>query len=170
MGKYDPWDAFFADLDGTEHRFTLGDFEELSSVDVPPSARTYKEWWSGNPYYAKWRTHGWYATLHRDEGEVTFSKVAPQRGRPSRRSSQAPPRREPVRRSTATEVDIILVGCVSQKGDRPVRARDLYVSSLWGKRRAYAEASGKPWMILSDRKSTRLNFSHTDISRMPSSA
>lgn len=45
--------------------------------------------------------------------------------------------------------DIILVGCVQQKLDRQAPAADLYTSPLFRKRRAYAEATGKPWAILS---------------------
>jgi hypothetical protein len=45
--------------------------------------------------------------------------------------------------------DAILVGCVSQKADRPLPARDLYVSELFRRRRAFADASGIPWWILS---------------------
>lgn len=44
---------------------------------------------------------------------------------------------------------VLLVGCVSQKTDRPAPARDLYTSDLFHKRRAYAEASGRAWFILS---------------------
>jgi hypothetical protein len=43
----------------------------------------------------------------------------------------------------------ILLGCVKSKVDRPAAAKDLYCSPLWARRRAYAEASGLPWMILS---------------------
>jgi hypothetical protein len=38
---------------------------------------------------------------------------------------------------------------VKQKLDRPAPAKDLYVSPLWSGRRAYAEASGCQWLILS---------------------
>jgi len=149
MGKYDPWDAFFADLDGTEHRFTLGDFEELAGVDLPPSAHIHAPWWANIHYYSKWANHGWFAHPRLRDGVVVFSRSPSTRGRPPGRSSRPKRRPLPVVRSTDSEVDLILMGCVSQKGDRPVRARDLYVSPLWGKRRAYAEASGKPWLILS---------------------
>jgi hypothetical protein len=44
---------------------------------------------------------------------------------------------------------LILVGCVKQKLDRPALAAELYTSTLFRKRRAYAEASGNPWAILS---------------------
>jgi hypothetical protein len=38
---------------------------------------------------------------------------------------------------------------VKQKLDRPAEARDLYTSSLFRKGRAYADAAGCPWFILS---------------------
>jgi hypothetical protein len=44
---------------------------------------------------------------------------------------------------------VILIGCVSRKTMRPAPARDLYVSDLFRKRRSYAEASGRPWLIVS---------------------
>ena len=47
------------------------------------------------------------------------------------------------------QVDLILVGCVKSKRDHASLARDIYTSSLWQGRRAYAEAHGCPWYILS---------------------
>jgi hypothetical protein len=43
----------------------------------------------------------------------------------------------------------VLLGCVKSKVDHPAAAGSLYRSPLWQKRRAYAEASGLRWMILS---------------------
>ena len=45
--------------------------------------------------------------------------------------------------------DLILVGCVKTKRSHVAPARDLYDSTLWRWRRAYAEASGCRWYILS---------------------
>jgi hypothetical protein len=44
---------------------------------------------------------------------------------------------------------ILLVGCVSRKASSPMPARDLYTSELFRRRRAFAERSGHPWLILS---------------------
>lgn len=44
---------------------------------------------------------------------------------------------------------VILLGCVKEKLDHGAPAKDLYRSRLWKARRAYAEASGLPWLILS---------------------
>ena len=45
---------------------------------------------------------------------------------------------------------LVLVGCVATKHATGThRAADLYTSPLWKKRRAYAEASGRRWYIVS---------------------
>lgn len=44
---------------------------------------------------------------------------------------------------------VVIIGCVSQKLRKAAPARDLYVSDLFQARRAYAEARGVPWGILS---------------------
>ena len=48
-----------------------------------------------------------------------------------------------------TNPDIVLITCVKTKRRKPCAAKDLYVSSLFLKQRAYAEQSGVPWFILS---------------------
>lgn len=45
--------------------------------------------------------------------------------------------------------DAILVGCVSQKNETAMPAKELYRSELFRRRRLWAEASGKPWWIVS---------------------
>jgi len=47
------------------------------------------------------------------------------------------------------EVHIVLVACVKSKGTRPAAAKDLYISALFRKERAYAECAGVPSFILS---------------------
>lgn len=44
---------------------------------------------------------------------------------------------------------LVLVGCVKSKVYHRAPAKDLYNSTLWSKRRRYAELSGMPWAILS---------------------
>ena len=44
---------------------------------------------------------------------------------------------------------IILVGCGKTKLTTPAAAKDLYVGPLFKARRAFAEASGCPWFVLS---------------------
>lgn len=45
--------------------------------------------------------------------------------------------------------DVVLVGCVKTKLTHGALAQDLYVSDYFTKMRAYAEATGRPWFILS---------------------
>jgi len=45
--------------------------------------------------------------------------------------------------------DVVLVGCVKSKRDHGAPAKELYTSDYFSKMRAYAEASGLPWFILS---------------------
>lgn len=46
-------------------------------------------------------------------------------------------------------LSLIIIGCVKCKQDRPAPAAEMYTSDLWKKRRAYAEAAGVPWLIVS---------------------
>ena len=43
----------------------------------------------------------------------------------------------------------VLIGCVSRKEPTARAAKDLYRTELFSRRRAYAEASGQPWLIVS---------------------
>lgn len=45
--------------------------------------------------------------------------------------------------------DAVILGCVSKKRRGRAPAKDLYVSSMFQKRRRYAEASGLRWVIFS---------------------
>lgn len=54
-------------------------------------------------------------------------------------------------RPTTASPDVVLVGCVKSKRSTPAPASDLYTSTLFGRRREYAEASGAPWFVVSSR-------------------
>jgi hypothetical protein len=51
--------------------------------------------------------------------------------------------------SAPEAADVVLVGCVKTKLAHGAAAKDLYVSDYFVKMRAFAEASGRPWFILS---------------------
>jgi len=51
----------------------------------------------------------------------------------------------------SSTVSVILVGGGRDQLSEPAAARDLYVSPLFGRRRARAEASGVPWFVVSGR-------------------
>lgn len=48
---------------------------------------------------------------------------------------------------------VYLVACVAQKADRPCRAAELYRSDWFRRARAYVEAEGGRWFILSAKHS-----------------
>jgi hypothetical protein len=84
------------------------------------------------------------------DGVITLhTSAAATSGSPSRARSPASVR-EPTTRNLAQEArSVILLGCVKQKLDHQAAAKDVYRSRLWKARRAYAEASGRRWLILS---------------------
>ena len=53
--------------------------------------------------------------------------------------------------ASSTAVSVILVGGGKAQLSEPAVARDLYVSPLFARRRARAEASGVPWFVVSGR-------------------
>ncbi|MBS2966468.1 hypothetical protein KGA66_25735 [Actinocrinis puniceicyclus] len=53
--------------------------------------------------------------------------------------------------ASSTAVSVILVSAARTQLSEPAAARDLYVSPLFARRRARAEASGVPWFIVSGR-------------------
>ncbi len=55
----------------------------------------------------------------------------------------------PVARAPGRPADVVLVGCVKTKLGHGAPAKDLYVSDYFTKMRTYAEASERPWFILS---------------------
>lgn len=141
MGKYDAWDTFFKDLEGDEQRLTFDELEILTQVDLPPSARAYAAWWSKHQHHAVWDRHGWRASPRIAESAVVFRR---------RSSGEAFPLKKPVVRAVLNpDADAVLVGCVATKRPSAMVAKDLYSSALWNRRCAYAEATGKPWAILS---------------------
>jgi|GEM_PF-1072227 len=150
MGKYDPLDRFFAELEGDEYAWTFDEFERLTGVKLPPSARRHQVWWSGAGTRPVWRDHGWHASPRFGRGEIRFSRTPSGRGRPVG-SGRVPAARAPRSPNRMPEPpgDLILLGCVAQKHPGPAPAKYLYSSPLWQRRRQYAGASGRPWAILS---------------------
>ena len=72
---------------------------------------------------------------------------APDAEHPEQPATPARRARTTTRSSARTRV--VLLGCVKLKLEHRAPAKDLYVSPLWNGRRAYAEAAGCPWLILS---------------------
>lgn len=119
---------------------------------LPPSAYDHPEFWKGV------RT-GWpgFTTVDvRVGGSVTFVRRSPAPGGSTPRgvrASEGPAQphqqyaglgQEPV-----GSADVVLVGCVKSKLSHAAPAKDLYISPLFRKERAYAETAGERWFILS---------------------
>lgn len=124
---------------------------ELESLvgSLPSSASLHRAWWSGNrPHVQSWESAGFALSEVALGAHVSFRPVPtspPTAGDSdtARVAGSATP--APLNGSA----DVLLVTCVKSKLTRPAAARDLYVSPLFRKQRAYAEALGVPWFILS---------------------
>jgi hypothetical protein len=133
-------------------RMLLADVDETMTIEwadldtlvggLPRSAYDHAAFWKG--HRSGWP--GFTTTDVRVGRSVTFVRRAG--GVP--RSVRRPP--APLRTTrTPSDVDVVLIGCVKRKLPHAAPAQDLYDSPLFRKERAYAEASGAPWFILSAR-------------------
>ncbi len=139
MADWSPLRRMLAEVDG---ELTM-DWSVLDRLvgGLPRSAYDHAAFWKGD-------RRGWpgFTTTGVRVGEsVTFVRRDPA-GRPARSIRRSHPEYAGVDGEPA---DVLLVGCVKSKLDRPAPARDLYTSPLFRKERAYAEANGVPWFVLS---------------------
>lgn len=118
---------------------------------LPPSAYDYPEFWKGA------RT-GWPGFTTVDVhvgGSVTFVRRSSEHGDSTPRDVRASEGRAPdqqytkLGREPVGNADVLLVGCVKSKLSHAAPAKDLYISPLFRKERAYAETTGERWFILS---------------------
>lgn len=136
------WSPLRALLATVKDAVTLS-WEDLDLLvgGLPPSAYNHAAFWKG-------ARSGWpgFSTADVRVGEsVTFVRSGA--GPPS--PAHRPLPRAVAGRDNSTLPDVILIGCVKRKLPTGAPARDLYVSPLFRKGRAYAEHSGVPWFILS---------------------
>ncbi len=137
VADWTPLRNALADVD-TSVTFPWAELDALVG-GLPRSAYVHNAFWKG-------ARSGWpgFTTADVRVGQsVTFVPVdAPAPARP-------PTLPKPDRAIGGGSADVILVGCVKTKLAAPACARDLYVSPLFRKERAYAERAGVPWFILS---------------------
>lgn len=120
---------------------------------MPRSAIDHAAWWSGErPHISAWRDAG-FAVVDRHPGvEVTFRRTGiaeDVHGLARDPDPSAGHAIESQLTGEAVATDILLVTCVKAKAPSPRAAQDLYISPLFVRQRAYAEALGVPWFILS---------------------
>lgn len=137
VADWTPLRSALADVE-TSATFTWAELDAFVG-GLPRSAYVHNAFWKG-------ARSGWpgFTTNDVRVGEsVTFVRVG----------STVPPRPAPSANATAragaAKVDAILVGCVKKKLPVAAPAKELYVSALFRKERAYAERAEVPWFILS---------------------
>ena len=81
--------------------------------------------------------------------QIVIGPTGPQPATPGRRAPDLPPTDGRETSPVRDDVDAVLLGCVKTKDVVARPAKDLYVSPLFRGRRRHAEASGKPWWIVS---------------------
>lgn len=131
-------------------------WSELDKIvgGLPPSAERHRAWWSGDrPHVRAWRSAGFtIGDLVMGHG-VTFVRTdAAHKDHDNARVHDRSGTRQPapeVASGDALWADIVLVTCVKTKLGVPAAAKDLYISALFKRERAYAERQGVPWFILS---------------------
>ncbi|SUF09238.1 MULTISPECIES: DUF6884 domain-containing protein [Rhodococcus] len=148
------WDVLIDKLAvaDTPVRLTWDELESLVG-DLPTSAVRHRTWWSGDRGHVNaWKAAGFVLTDLRLGETVTFDRITT----PGHPSSDVVAADGPGPTATAgersdghVEADLVLVTCVKSKREAPSAAKDLYVSPLFTKQRAYAEQTGRPWFILS---------------------
>ncbi|MDH6289424.1 DUF6884 domain-containing protein [Rhodococcus opacus] len=148
------WSSLTEKLSGISTSIRLR-WDELEDVvgELPPSASKHRTWWSGDrPHVREWQSAGFSVGDVRLGTEVTFIRTPAEDATAHKAGPVASP--EPSAPATnnsdnAEQPDLLLVTCVKTKLDVPAAAKDLYISSLFKKQRAYAEVRSIPWFILS---------------------
>jgi hypothetical protein len=132
---------------GTDEAVLTWDELEKLVGPLPPSASRYRAWWSGDRVDVRaWEAAGYRLTRLELGRQVSFRRVSAADVNEIPRGTTSDVGRVDTSAQTA---DLLLVTCVKSKKGRPAPAKDLYTSPLFKKQRAYAEASGMRWFILS---------------------
>lgn len=155
MSKYSALEAILTERAAAGLLETTLPFAEVDHLvgGLPASARDHQAWWGngGHSQANAWLRPGWKVDRADLTGQwVRFVRMERQRSS-SPPAEAAAPGSTPVSRATkpVKSPDVVLVGCVKTKRSEPAPARDLYTSPLFVRRRAYADARGVPWFILS---------------------
>jgi hypothetical protein len=147
------WNVLIAQLTSAESSVELS-WDELESLVgvLPPSASKHRTWWSGDrPHVNAWRAAGFTLGELRLGETVAFIPAVGDADLPLDVEVPGGPKPRPVTECSerTADADLVLVTRVKSKLEVPAAAKDLYVSPLFTRQRAYAEAAGVPWFILS---------------------
>lgn len=137
------------DLSGDSVTFTWAELDQMVG-GMPASAVDHVAWWSGDrPHTRAWKRAGFRVDLPDPGVRVRFAREGAAVSQPNRTTPAAAEWNPEAATSMSASSDLLLVTCVKTKASTPQPAKDLYVSPTFRKSRAYAEASGRPWFILS---------------------
>jgi hypothetical protein len=145
MSIYDPLISFLAVHTDSPAVLSFGRIEKILQRQLPDSAKKYPAFWSrGNHLGKALFSVSWQATPKFKEGAVKFRRVGTVTS-----IKRAKETNIIVAVDKHTKADLILIGCVKSKLEGRHRAEDLYTSTLFQGRAAYARSTGKPWFVLS---------------------
>jgi len=170
--KYDALRDLLVARESEDLTLTFARIEEVLGGALPASAYRHPAWWSNQkdlstrPQARAWVEAGFVVDGIHQAGSrswVRFRRVGRAKttppARPTGASTGSP--RSVVEASAASgdgkrrilsgtpAPTIFLVSCVYSKQPVPAAAKDLYVSDWFRKARAFVEATGMPWFILS---------------------
>ena len=151
MSKYEALSTFLSQI---PEKVTLT-WSELDSIvgGLPYSAGKYQAWWSGGHSHCNsWKRAGFKVVDLRLGKEVTFQRFSESTGENQAKSKISPRVKPQSKIDISSDIptpDLILISCVKKKKSIAALAKDLYISDLFQKQRAYAERFEVPWFILS---------------------
>jgi len=145
---------------------TVLSFQQIERIlghALPASAHKHAAFWSNTSSYSwAWRDAGREVSRRGLLPEqINFGRIHPMPDVSSRPTENSPLQIVPVLGISPADIeatdgagfeqnaDLLLLGCVKLKASSPQRAKDLYVSDLFRKRRRYADQRGLPWFVLS---------------------
>lgn len=146
MNKFDRLAVWLGENAGPSVDLSFDELEQILEENLPESAKRYAAYWSsGHSAGRTLAAAGWKARLRPSEGQILFERIAVLAGVEKRQQRVD----EHASTVPASKPDLVLLGCVKTKKTGRHRAKDLYDSTLFIGRRAHAEATGRPWYILS---------------------
>ena len=144
------WAALTLHLRGEGAVVTMS-WRELEDLvgGMPASSINHQAWWGGDrPHIRAWKAAGYTVASKRPGVSVTFRRE----NAPSAVTPEPPLEAGSDDSTPDAALDrsdrLLLVTCVKSKTTSPAAAKDLYVSPLFRKARAYAERSELPWFIV----------------------
>lgn len=149
------WGFLKDELSGVDTSVRLT-WQELAEIvgQLPQSASRHRAWWSGDRTHVReWSSAGFTIANLQLGREVTFVRSSGGRvnaaeiGTVDAGARISVPSGEYV--GSGDRSELLLVTCAKTKLAAPAAARDLYVSTLFKRQRAYAESRRIPWFILS---------------------